>query len=247
MYTKRPSNPRAWCAAALVLMLGAFAGNALADPPDRVARVSYLRGSVSFQPAGDDQWAEASLNRPLSTGDKVYTDRDGRAELEIGSADIRLDQSSTFNLLNLDDTTAQLELTGGVMNLHVRRVGSGQSYEVDTPTLAFVVNQPGNYRIDIDPQGNSTMISVFDGAGDVYGENNASYSVRAGSSYRFNDSSLRDYETLDLPRADDFDQFVSTRNSRYERSPSRSYVSEDTIGYADLDDNGSWSDEPEYG
>ncbi len=248
MYTKRRSNPWAWCAV-LALGVGLSAGAARADddPPDRVARVSFLSGSVSFQPAGDDQWAEAALNRPLGTGDKVYTDKDSRVELEIGAADIRLDQSSTFNLLNLDDNTAQIELTEGTVNLHVRRVDSGQSYEVDTPTLAFVVNQPGNYRIDIAPQGDSTMVTVFDGNGDVYGENNASYSVRAGNTYRFNDSALHDYEVLDLPRGDDFDQWCSTRNTRYERSPSRQYVSEDMIGYADLDEAGSWSTAPEYG
>ncbi|MEP7041761.1 MAG: DUF6600 domain-containing protein [Dokdonella sp.] len=248
MYTKRRSNPWAWCAV-LALAAGLSAGAARADddPPDRVARVSFLSGSVSFQPAGDDQWAEASLNRPLGTGDKVYTDKDSRVELEIGAADIRLDQGSTFNLLNLDDNTAQIELTEGTVNLHVRRVADGQSYEVDTPTLAFVVNQPGNYRIDIAPQGDSTMVTVFDGAGDVYGENNASYSVRAGNTYRFNDTALHDYEVLDLPRGDDFDQWCSTRNQRYEHSVSRQYVSEDVIGYADLDNSGSWSTAPEYG
>jgi len=248
MYTKRRSNPWAWCAV-LALAAGLSAGAARADddPPDRVARVSFLSGSVSFQPAGDDQWAEASLNRPLVTGDKVYTDKDSRIELEIGSADIRLDQGSTFNLLNLDDDTAQIELTEGTVNLHVRRIGSGQSYEIDTPTLAFVVNQPGNYRVDIAPQGDSTMVTVFDGDGDVYGENNASYSVRAGNTYRFNDSALHDYEVLDLPRGDDFDQWCSTRNQRFERSVSRQYVSEDVIGYTDLDDSGSWSTAPEYG
>ena len=35
------------------------------DPPDRVARLSYLRGDVSFQPAGAEDWVEANLNRPL--------------------------------------------------------------------------------------------------------------------------------------------------------------------------------------
>jgi hypothetical protein len=247
MYTKRLSNSRAWCAAALVFVLGAFAGNALADPPDRVARISFMRGNVSFQPSGDDQWAEASLNRPLGTGDKVYTDADSRVELEIGAANIRLDQRSTFNLLNLDDNTAQIELTDGVMNLHVRRIGNGQSVEVDTPTLAFVVNQPGNYRVDIAPQGGSTMVTVFNGGGDVYGENNASYSVRAGNSYRFNDSALHDYEVLDLPRQDDFDRWCDSRDSRYTHSVASNYVAEDVIGYADLDDNGSWNDVPEYG
>jgi len=246
MYTKR-FFPRAWCAAALATVLGAFAGTAMADPPDRVARVGFLRGEVSFQAAGDDRWVEASLNRPLGTGDKVYTDRDSRVELEIGAAAVRLDERSTFNLLNLDDQIAQMELTEGVLNLRVRRLDSGQSYEIDTPTLAFVIGQPGQYRIDIDPQGNSTMVTVFDGGGDVYGENNASYSVRGGSSYRFNDSALRDYEVLDLPRADDFDRWVDSRDTRHERSVSSRYVADDMIGYADLDDSGSWSDEREYG
>lgn len=244
---KRLRNPRAWCAAALILVLGAFAGHALADPPDRVARISFLGGNVSFQPAGGDQWAQASLNRPLVTGDKVYTDRDSRVEFEIGGATVRLDDDSTFDLLNLDDRIAQIELTGGVMNLDVRNLAEGQSYEVDTPTLAFVVNQPGNYRIDIDPQGTSTMVTVFQGAGDVYGENNASYSVREGSSYRFNDSALHDYEILDLPRPDAFDQWCSSRSARYQRSVSRNYVPEGTIGYTDLDQYGSWSTAPDYG
>jgi hypothetical protein len=246
MYTKR-FFPRAWWAAALAAALGTFAGTAAADPPDRVARVGFLRGEVSFQAAGDDRWVEASLNRPLGTGDKVFADRDSRVELEIGAAAVRLDEGSTFDLLNLDDQIAQMELTEGVLNLRVRRLDSGQSYEIDTPTLAFVIGEPGEYRIDIDPQGNSTMVTVFDGGGDVYGENNASYSVRAGNSYRFNDSALRDYEVLDLPRADDFDRWVDSRDTRYERSVSSRYVADDMIGYADLDDNGSWSDEREYG
>jgi hypothetical protein len=217
------------------------------DPPDRVARLSYLRGDVSFQPSGDEDWVQADLNRPLATGDKLFTDQGGRAELEVGAATLRLDAQSSFDILNLNDTAAQTELTQGVMNLHVRRVFEGQSYEVDTPTLAFVITQPGDYRVDIAPDGTSTMVTVFSGAGDVYGENNASYSVRAGSSVRFHDSALHDYEVLDLPRADDFDGWVQSRNDRYEHAPSRQYVSEDVIGYADLDDYGGWNDVPEYG
>ena len=246
MYTKR-FFPHAWCAAALAAVLGATAGTAQADPPERVARIGFLRGEVSFQPAGDDRWVEASLNRPLVTGDKVYTDRDSRAEFEIGAAVARVDERTTFNLLNLDDNFAQIELTEGVMNLRVRRLDNGESYEIDTPTLAFVVNQPGSYRIDIAPQGDSTMITVFEGGGDVYGENNASYSVRDRTSYRFSDSTLRDYEQLDLPRADDFDNWVASRETRYTRSVSRRYVADDMIGYADLDDHGSWYDDREYG
>src|SRR4051812_34484748 len=217
------------------------------DPPDRVGRLSYLRGDVSFQPAGDDDWVEANLNRPLGTGDKLFTDQNSRVEMEVGAATVRLDAQSNFDILNLNDTVAQTELTQGTMSLHVRRVFEGQSYEVDTPTLAFVVTQPGDYRVDIAPDGTSTMVTVFSGSGDVYGENNASYSVNAGNAYRFHDAALQDYEVLDVPRGDEFDTWASSRNERYERSPSRQYVSEEVIGSADLDDYGGWSDVPEYG
>jgi uncharacterized protein DUF6600/FecR-like protein len=235
------------CGLALVVLSGTLAGVALADPPGRVARVSFLRGEVSFQPAGGSDWAEASLNRPLGTGDQLYTDKGARAELQIGPADIRLDQGSTFDLLNLDDTTAQMELSGGVLKLHVRRLASGESYEVDTPTLAFVIDQPGDYRIDVAPQADSTMVTVFEGSGAVYGENNASYSVRAGNAYRFNDTALHDYEVLDLPRPDEFDSWASSREERYAHSASSRYVAPDVIGYQDLDDYGSWNEEADYG
>ena len=58
---------------------------------------------------------------------------------------------------------------------------------------------------------------------------------------------MRDYEILDLPRPDDFDRWVSSRNTRAERSVSRNYVSEGTIGYADLDEYGRWDTVAEYG
>ncbi len=230
-----------------LLLMFAAAGQALADPPGRVARLSYVSGDVSMQPAGLNEWSVARINRPLVTGDSLYSDRASRLEMEIGAATMRLDERTAFRLLNLDDNTAQVELTSGTLNLTVRNVFDGQTYEVDTPTLALVIQTPGQYRIDISPKGDSTMVSVVDGNGDVYGRDNASFRVRQGESYRFYDSQLKDYEVLDLPRQDDFDRWCYERADRYERSPSRRYVSEDMIGYADLDDYGSWSSAPSYG
>jgi hypothetical protein len=39
------------------------------DPPSRVARLAYVEGSVSFQPAGTEDWVGAIVNRPLTTGE----------------------------------------------------------------------------------------------------------------------------------------------------------------------------------
>src|SRR5690606_38738947 len=67
------SRCRAVVGLALILLV-AWSGQAFADPPSRVARLSYVRGDVSFQPAGESSWLEAQINRPLITGDQLYTD-----------------------------------------------------------------------------------------------------------------------------------------------------------------------------
>ena len=245
MFNRIRSTSRLWLAAVAVAAVAA-AGPVLADPPGRVVRLGHISGEVSFQTAAEG-WVEASLNRPLVAGDGLYTDLASRVEMEIGAASVRLDERTNFRVLNLDDSIAQIELTEGVLNLRVRRVFEGETYEIDTPTLAFVIDQPGSYRVDIAPDGDSTMVTVFDGGGVVYGENSASYAVRDGQSYRFHDTALRDYEVLDLPRQDEFDRWCYERDGRYERSVSRRYVSEEVIGYADLDDHGSWSTVETYG
>src|SRR6476661_7388145 len=51
------------------------------DPPTRVARLSFLGGSVSLRPAGMDDWTDASVNYPLSSGDDLWSDADGRTEI----------------------------------------------------------------------------------------------------------------------------------------------------------------------
>ncbi|HSE12121.1 MAG TPA: DUF6600 domain-containing protein, partial [Rudaea sp.] len=218
-----------------------------ADPPSRVARLAFIRGTVSFVPAGENDWVEAQLNRPLITGDKLWTDHDSRAELEIGSSALRLDGETSFDFLNLDDQTAQIELTQGSLNLRVRRLYDNQVYEVDTPTLAFVINRVGEYRLTVLPNGGSTVVSVLLGGGDAYGEAGARARIEEGQSVTFNDSQLRDYYTDSLPPPDSFDEFCRQRDNRWDHARSRAYVSEDVIGYQDLDDNGDWADVPEYG
>jgi len=49
------------------------------DPPTRAGRIGYVQGSVSFQPGGEGDWLNAVPNRPLTTGDNLWVDRDSRA------------------------------------------------------------------------------------------------------------------------------------------------------------------------
>jgi hypothetical protein len=239
------------CAATLLLCAGgvlhAQAADTAGDPPDRVARLSYLEGDVGLLPSGGQDWGEAGINRPLTGGDRLSSAAGARAELELGGAALRLDGQTDVGVLQLDDRMAQLELTQGTLALTVRRLDDGQSYEIDTPTVALVVDHPGSFRVDVDRNGQGTRVTAFDGSATVYGENDAQRPVIAGRSYRFADSSLNDVSLEDIAGGDDFDAWSSARDRRYAASGSRRYVSEDVIGYQDLDSYGQWRSDPDYG
>jgi hypothetical protein len=137
------------------------------DPPTRVARLSYTRGAVSFNPAGTDDWVSSVVNRPVTTGDKLWTDKDSRAELNIGSSVIRLGSTTGFSFLNLSDNTTQIRLTEGTVNIRVRSLDTGEIFEVDTPNLAFSLLRPGSYKINVNENGDTTIVVVRNGQGEV--------------------------------------------------------------------------------
>jgi hypothetical protein len=243
MPTRNRFSPFAFVAAIAAL---AFSTLASADPPSRVARLGEMNGAVSFSPAGENDWVQATLNRPLTTGDRLWADAGARAEIQIGGAMIRMDAASGVSILNLDDQIAQLQLSQGTLNVRVRRVEQGQTFEIDTPNLAFTVRQPGEYRIEVDAEGNATMILVRSGQGEVYGEG-ASYVLDANQPYRFTGTGLRDYEIVAAPRLDEFDRWSTERDRSYDNSTSARYVSPDVVGYQDLDANGTWRADANYG
>jgi uncharacterized protein DUF6600 len=242
-----------WCVWTIVAMLTTIGPSVRSmaqddqdDPPTRVARLGYMEGSVSFQPAGEDDWVGAVPNRPMTTGDKLWADQDSRVELQLGSAVIRLSENTGVSFLNLDDHTVQLELSSGTVNIRVRRLNDNDDFEIDTPNLAFTALEPGNYRLNASEDGAYTGITIRAGDGDATG-NGQSYSLHAGQYATFSgtDSLSADIEPIESP--DPFDAWADARERRYDDSRSAQYLSRDVVGFDDLDDNGDWRDQPEYG
>ena len=217
------------------------------DPPSVVARLAYAQGSVSFQPGGTDDWVAATINRPVTTGDKLWSDSDGRAELQLDASTIRLSNNTGFSFLNLDDNITQIRLTEGTVLVRVRQLERDEQYEVDTPNLAFSITAPGTYRVSVNEGGDSTAIKVPNGEGQVTG-GGASYSVRANDDAIFSGTDQLNADVQDYSADnDDFDSWSTSRDSHYEHSRSSQYVSADVVGYEDLDDHGDWRDSQEYG
>jgi hypothetical protein len=216
------------------------------DPSSRVARLNYLRGSVSFQPAGDPDWVTANLNRPLTTGDSIWADEGARAELQLGSSAVRLTVHTSMSFLNLDDRTTQIELSEGVLNVRVLRLDRDEIFEVDTPNQAFSIMRPGQYRIEATEDGNTTMVTVRSGEGEVTG-GGRTYAIGTGVTGSFTGSELLHANIYKAVAYDEFDSWCQDRDRRDDGAKSVRYVSREVVGYQDLDDYGIWQLEPGYG
>jgi hypothetical protein len=234
------------CLAGLLLFIAPKARADEGDPPSRVARISYLDGNVSFQPSGTEDWAAAAKNRPVTVGDKLWTDQDSRAELQAGQASLHLGSMTALSFLNLDENITQVRIAEGALSFRVREMREGDLYEVDTPNLAFTVKEAGAFRIDVNENGDGTRITVIRGEGEITAAG-TTYQVHAGEQAELNGVDNPEYNVERAPAPDDLDRWAADRDLKEEHSESARYVSRDVPGYSDLDDYGSWREEPDYG
>ncbi|MGB6063576.1 MAG: hypothetical protein WBG50_02140, partial [Desulfomonilaceae bacterium] len=198
---------------AVVLMAASAAFLAAQDPPSRVGRLNYRDGPVSVQPSGMNEWVDADINRPLTTGDGVWVGDRGRAEFHIGSTALRLNAHSDFQLLNLDDQTVQIRLSEGTLTIRLRNLAQSHIFEVDTPNLAFTIERPGQYRIDSNPDSQTTIVTVRDGGGEVTG-GGQSFPIYTRQQAVVRGDDQIDYNLAAVGGADEFDQWCSSRDLR---------------------------------
>ncbi len=242
----RSLSPRVLAVLAWVILAAPLAhADEPIDPPGRVARVSVALGTVSLEPAGSDQWVADVLNRPLTNDDRLWSDRESRAELHVGSTAIRLGAETGVGILNIDDHAVQLRLSSGTLQVRVRSLEPDETLEIATPAASVAVLRPGSYRIDVNERGDELHVAVLQGQVAVTDANGAQ-TVDGGQLADFY-GSVDQMQLGDLPPGDAFDQWTSERDRREDRAVSTRYVSRDTIGYEDLDDYGTWRTVDEYG
>jgi len=228
------------------LALAAFAGAAAADPPGRVGRLNYVSGAVSLAAAEEpDQWTQAVLNRPLTGGDRLWVDRDARSELHVGSTAVRLAPLTSLDILHLDDDRIQLRLAQGTANIRVRELDADDVVEIATPSGAVLVRQPGSYRVSADPQTDDVRVVVNFGEAEVVTPDR-SFLVPSGQAGVLTPDAPPAYEVAHAS-TDEFDRWSAERDRREDRVASTRYVSPHMTGYEDLDQHGSWRNEPDYG
>ncbi|MBI2772838.1 MAG: chromosome partitioning protein ParA [Burkholderiales bacterium] len=231
------------------MLLALLAAQAMAqtDPPGRVARLNLNEGSVAFSPAGDTEWTDAVLNRPLTQGDRLWTDRGSRAELHAGAIALRMNSQTHLAFVALDDHATQISLNHGALQARVRELADGDSFQLDTPNLSLRAAQAGEYRVEVDPDRGTTRVTVHSGTAVAYGEGGQSLAMGGGQQVEFRGRALVQIAAQEAPPTDVFDRWAAERDRREDQSVSARYVPREVTGYQQLDAWGKWIKDPALG
>ncbi|MCH8619437.1 DUF6600 domain-containing protein [Undibacterium sp. TS12] len=215
------------------------------EPPGRVARLSYSYGNISFADAGSNNWTSLQANRPISTGDSIQVPYAGKAELHIGANALRMQDNTSISFSLLDDDNTQIDMTQGSMVLKIRELSNRENFDIRTPNLVFSLQEPGEYRININSD-NTTTVQVRHGMAIARGEHD-SITIRQGEQSRFAGSNLQHTMIGSVPPPDAFDLWAADRDRAEESVETARYVSREVIGYEQLDRYGAWETSVDYG
>ncbi len=238
----------------------------------RAARIDRVEGSVAIAPIDDDEepdWAEATLNTPITIGDRIYARDEARASIALtGRNFVELKSEGSLDVLSLEDSKTQLALRSGSALFDVGSLAEGELFEVATPCGAVDFIQPGLYQIGID--GDNAVISVLSGLAQVVGLSGteqigkgqvltlvgatATQALASRLAPRLAGNIVDDHYRYRYPKVYDgryldYDTYLADPSyyDPYRTSQSHHYLPADIPGVYDLDDYGDWANVDGYG
>ena len=217
------------------------------DPPPQAGRLSIVNGNVSIQPAGTQDWGQAYLNYPIGPGDRIYTDSDGRAEIEVGRTYVRVGPNSDVTFVDFNSQAVTFGAAQGALHIHTGGLWQGQSLYVQTPSGTSTVTGPADFRVDIYPSQQTAIFTSFNGYLNISGANDFGMDTQPGQALELVGTNPVYPQWLQPAGPDDLDNWSERRDAQIARVASYRYVSPDAPGVEDLDTYGQWSPGTEYG
>lgn len=242
------------------------------------ARIDRVDGSVGITRVDEQDvtygekepdWAEATINTPVSVGDRIYSRNGSNASIALtGHNYVRLNPDTSLDVLSLADRRTHLALRGGSALFDVGSLAPEDFYEVATPYGAVDFVEPGLYQIGID--GDNTIISVLSGLAQVVGlagsgtiskgevltliGATAAQALASRLAPSLAGGIVDDYYADRYPdvydgRYESYDRYLEDPfyYDPYRSSESCRYVPADIAGVYDLDYYGDWQDIDGYG
>jgi hypothetical protein len=216
------------------------------DPPSQTGRLSVAMGTVSFQQSGTDQWSAATPNLPLGPGDRIFTDADGRAEIQIGRSYLRIAPSSDVTLVEATPTSIAFGVAQGSVHLHSLGLWEGQLLYINTPNGSAGLASMAESRADVVPGQDTTVFTIYAGNAQITGAGGLNQPLYPGQSLALAGTNPVVPQWLAPAPSDELDRWSRGRDGMLQRANFR-YVSPEISGAEDLDTYGTWQPGTEYG
>jgi hypothetical protein len=148
----------------------------------------------------------------------------------------------------MTDTLAQFGLGQGSVHLRTYALDPGTTTELDTPNVAVTVLQPGDVRVDVDPNGYATTVTLLSGQVEIDG-NGLQQTLGPGQTVRLSGSDPVAAQWMQPQQIDALDSFSQAQDQAYagQEALEQNYVNPDTVGGAELAQYGDWEPESDDG
>ncbi len=223
------------------------------DQPDQeegpgrgVARISVMNGDVSVRRGDSGEMVAAALNAPLVVADQLLTGPNSRAEIQFDWANmVRMAAMSEVRLAEMENQRYQIQVARGMVTFRVLRDSNAQ-VEISTPSVSVRPVRQGAYRIAVREDG-TTEITVRSGEAEIFTPR-GSERLSAGQTMLARGAVADpEFQIVRAVAPDDWDRWNENRDRQLEQSASYNHVSPDIYGAEDLDNYGTWQNEPSYG
>ena len=211
-----------------------------------VARISVLNGDVSVRRGDSSDVVAAALNAPLMADDRLLTSSNGRAEVQLDSANmLRIGANSEVRFTAMDTRSFQVQVGAGTVTFRTLRPSQAQM-EVDTPSVAVRPLREGAYRVTVHEDGTSE-ITVRLGEAEIDSQRGEEHLESGQTMDARGPATDPEYQVVRSIPYDNFDRWNDDRDRYIENSQSYRHVSPAISGAEDLDQNGRWVNDPNYG
>ncbi len=212
-----------------------------------VARVSLMHGQVSIQRGDTGDWSAAVINQPLEAGDKISTGDNSQAEVQLDYGNVlRLANNAQVNIVALGNSQIQIQVAQGLVNFSTFKQDDSGA-EIDTPNVAVRPGRGvGSFRILVNSAG-ETKVVVREGQADVSTPQGSTHVTKGQLISIEGAGDDVQYKITDAPGKDEFDNWNEKRDHMIESAQSWQHTDPYYTGTQDLDQNGTWSEVPDYG
>lgn len=207
-------------------------------------RLSLVEGQVSFWPNGGQAWEQAELNLPLAPGDFLSSGAGSRVEVQVGPrAFLRLAADSQVGFDEQQEDYLRLEVVDGRIALDVRQLPAGARVHVRTAHATLAFYDPGFYEVVVAGD-RTSFLAHRNGSGTVFVDSDFD-TLRSGEEVVRRTGGR--FEHYEAPQLDAFARWNLERTDAILTRIRNDYVPEDVYGLDELEQHGTWSEEPEYG